>query len=152
MADSGEMRVSDADREAVAERLRTAQDEGRLTLAEYDERLRAAYASVTFNELKPLTADLPKTKSAEKKRVELKKSRRHQMAKEWSGFANIAVLMIGIWLVTSIAAGAPVFFWPIFPLGFWGAVLVGQMLFEVNGGCHGEGGGSEGGESKDKAA
>ncbi|WP_347058741.1 DUF1707 domain-containing protein [Blastococcus sp. HT6-30] len=33
--------------------------EGRLTVAEYDERLAQAYAARTFGELAPLTTDLP---------------------------------------------------------------------------------------------
>ncbi|HKN99947.1 MAG TPA: DUF1707 domain-containing protein, partial [Pseudonocardiaceae bacterium] len=53
------IRASDADRTVVADRLRAALDEGRLTLSEYDERLRLAYAAVTYGDLAPLTADLP---------------------------------------------------------------------------------------------
>lgn len=53
------VRASDADRTAVADRLRVALDEGRLGVDEYDERLRLAYAAVTYADLKPLTADLP---------------------------------------------------------------------------------------------
>jgi hypothetical protein len=51
--------VSDADREQVAETLRHAAGEGRLTMDELDERLGAAYAAKTFSDLAPLTSDLP---------------------------------------------------------------------------------------------
>ena len=54
-----ELRVSDADREQVAETLRHAAGEGRLTMDELDERLSAAYAAKTFSDLAPLTSDLP---------------------------------------------------------------------------------------------
>ena len=40
-----EMRAGDADRQAVADRLKTALDEGRLDLNEYDERLQKTYAA-----------------------------------------------------------------------------------------------------------
>nr|WP_240944547.1 DUF1707 domain-containing protein [Micromonospora thermarum] len=53
------MRAADADRQAVADRLRTAVDEGRLDLHEYDERLQQAYAARTYGELDALLADLP---------------------------------------------------------------------------------------------
>jgi hypothetical protein len=55
----GDLRAGDADRERVAERLRTALDEGRLNLYEYDDRLREAYAAKTYGELDALLADLP---------------------------------------------------------------------------------------------
>jgi len=53
------MRASDADRERVAEVLRTAASEGRLHLDELDERLAAVYAARTYAELEPITHDLP---------------------------------------------------------------------------------------------
>jgi hypothetical protein len=53
------MRASDADRERVAEVLRTAVVEGRLDLNEVDERLRQVYAARTYADLEPITKDLP---------------------------------------------------------------------------------------------
>jgi hypothetical protein len=53
------MRASDADRELVAEVLRTAAAEGRLQLHELDERLAAVYAARTYADLEPVTHDLP---------------------------------------------------------------------------------------------
>lgn len=58
---AGELRAGDADREAVAEVLRTALGEGRLELTEVDERLARVYAARTYAELEPLVADLPAT-------------------------------------------------------------------------------------------
>lgn len=56
-----EMRASDADRDRVAQVLRDAAGDGRLTLAELDERLDAVYAAKTYADLRPLTRDLPAT-------------------------------------------------------------------------------------------
>jgi Domain of unknown function (DUF1707)/Cell wall-active antibiotics response 4TMS YvqF len=56
---SGEVRASDAEREAVVERLRVATVEGRLTLSELTERTEAAYTALTRGELVSITADLP---------------------------------------------------------------------------------------------
>lgn len=55
----GALRVSDAERHRVAEILREAAGEGRIDLAELDQRLESAYAAKTYAELAPLTADLP---------------------------------------------------------------------------------------------
>jgi Domain of unknown function (DUF1707)/Cell wall-active antibiotics response 4TMS YvqF len=56
---TGRVRASDAEREAVVERLRVAATEGRLTLSELTERTEAAYTATTRGELVPITADLP---------------------------------------------------------------------------------------------
>jgi hypothetical protein len=52
-------RAGDADREAVAERLRMAAGEGRLDLEELDDRLGQAYGARTYGQLRALVADLP---------------------------------------------------------------------------------------------
>jgi Domain of unknown function (DUF1707)/Cell wall-active antibiotics response 4TMS YvqF len=56
---SGQVRASDAEREAAVERLRVATVEGRLTLTELTERTGAAYTATTRGELVSITADLP---------------------------------------------------------------------------------------------
>jgi hypothetical protein len=53
------LRASDADRERVAEVLREAAGDGRLTMDELDERLDAVYKAKTYAELEPITHDLP---------------------------------------------------------------------------------------------
>jgi hypothetical protein len=53
------MRASDADRDHAAEVLREAAAEGRLSMEELNERLDLVYASKTYAELAPVTADLP---------------------------------------------------------------------------------------------
>lgn len=55
----GSIRASDSDRENVAEILRVAYADGRLTLDEFDERTTAAYGAKTWAELRELTRDLP---------------------------------------------------------------------------------------------
>ncbi|MDH6134997.1 hypothetical protein P3T37_004407 [Kitasatospora sp. MAA4] len=54
-----ELRASDADRERIAELLRDAYADGRLTVDEHSERIEAAYNARTLGELAPLTRDLP---------------------------------------------------------------------------------------------
>lgn len=57
--DAARVRVSDADRQRVAELLRDAAGEGRLEIAELEERLEAAWNAKVAADLAPLLADLP---------------------------------------------------------------------------------------------
>jgi hypothetical protein len=100
-----ELRASDADREATADRLRTAAMEGRLDAYELDERLTAAYAARTCVELDGLTADVtPPAPAAVQPPVFVRPASRT------NGFA-IASLVLGLmwmgWLgsLAAIACG-----------------------------------------------
>jgi DUF1707 SHOCT-like domain len=66
-----ELRASYEDREKVAEVLRVAAGNGRLTVAELDERLEAALTARTRGELSALTADLPEANGAAARAKEL---------------------------------------------------------------------------------
>jgi Domain of unknown function (DUF1707) len=54
------LRAGDADRERVAERLRTSHAEGRLDMAEFQQRLESCYEAKTLGELAGLVRDLPR--------------------------------------------------------------------------------------------
>lgn len=57
--DRPELRISDADRHRVAEFLRVAAGDGRLTVEELGERLDRALTAKTYGDLEELTSDLP---------------------------------------------------------------------------------------------
>ncbi|MEU4833918.1 DUF1707 domain-containing protein [Streptosporangium sp. NPDC023615] len=59
MTDHREVRASDHDRDRVAEALRVAVSEGRITLEELNERVDRTYAARTLGELDDVVADLP---------------------------------------------------------------------------------------------
>ncbi len=59
MARSASIRASDADRDAVADRLHRAAVEGRIEADELEERLHSALRARTYGDLKRLVADLP---------------------------------------------------------------------------------------------
>lgn len=63
--DIARLRASDADRDRVADRLREALAEGRLTVEEHAERLDAVYAAKTYADLEPIVADLPAPESGD---------------------------------------------------------------------------------------
>jgi hypothetical protein len=56
-----QLRVSDAERQAAADRLGGAMAVGRLDLLEYDKRIALAYSAVTYGDLDQLFLDLPPT-------------------------------------------------------------------------------------------
>lgn len=125
----GELRASDADRNAVAQRLQGAVDEGRLGLADYDERLQQAYAARTYGELALVTADLPapvpdRTVVAKEKAA----AERAQWWDEWRSWLAGAIIMIGIWGAVSLASGEFKGFWPAIPLGIWAAILIASAV------------------------
>jgi hypothetical protein len=53
------IRISNEDRERVAQILHTAMAEGRIEVKELEERLDAVYTAKTFADLEPVTRDLP---------------------------------------------------------------------------------------------
>ena len=59
MVEGPEIRLSDADRDAVVQQLSAAMAEGRVDVTEFEQRSRAAYAARIPSELSELTADLP---------------------------------------------------------------------------------------------
>jgi hypothetical protein len=54
------LRAADADREQVADQLRTSHAEGRIDLSEFQQRLDRCYQAKTFGELGALVSDLPR--------------------------------------------------------------------------------------------
>src|SRR4051794_8145155 len=59
-----QMRAADTDRDAVARRLGEHMSAGRLTVAEYEDRVARTYAAKTYGELSELTRDLPSGRTA----------------------------------------------------------------------------------------
>ena len=118
------LRASDAEREQVAQVLRAAMAEGRLTLTEGEERLTAVYAATYREELTPLVADLPGGGWHALRETPEAKAGARRHARGRFGFAAVlAGVLVGLWLLTG--AG---FFWPLIPLFFIG-------LFALRGGC-----------------
>jgi hypothetical protein len=59
-----DLRVSDAERQAVADQLSSAFGDGRLDQAEFDERLSQAMNAKTYRDLDGLLTDLPSTQAS----------------------------------------------------------------------------------------
>ncbi|GIF77782.1 hypothetical protein Asi02nite_73000 [Asanoa siamensis] len=56
--------MSDAERETVLARLNSAVSEGRITMAEFEDRVDGVLRSRTFREVEPFVADLPSVAAA----------------------------------------------------------------------------------------
>jgi hypothetical protein len=142
------LRAADTDRAAVADVLGQHMSAGRLTVEEYDERLARAYAAKTYGELAELTTDLPTTPPARAPEP----ARRDDTAAAsactpagpwawgggwghgwgndhaWRSWASTALIVLSIWAVTSLASWELHYFWPIWVIGPWGAVLLASRL------------------------
>jgi hypothetical protein len=132
-----DLRAADADRESTAELLKGALNEGRLTLTEYDERLRDAYGARTYGELDKVLADLPAQRSqvAPMPTGPLRQVRADSatgptgvppwLVKIWGAWAVAVFVNVVIWALVSVSSDdGPVYFWPMWVAGPWGAVLL----------------------------
>jgi uncharacterized protein DUF1707 len=134
------LRASDADREAVVERLRRAHAEGRLDLAEFDDRTRDAYAARTYAELATLTSDLPAERGVSAGRPRAVASdadadadaARRRGGLGWrivgSAWFFASFVNLVIWAIVCVASAEFVHPWWIWVAGPWGAVLLARWL------------------------
>ena len=120
-----DMRAADADRQRVADQLKTALDEGRLDLGEYDERIQKAYGARTYGELDGLLTDLPGTIPAHRSQIQ-PAAPQHPSEPEQSGqphrkggvgpMLSIFVICTLVWAISSVASGEFHYFWPLWVL------------------------------------
>jgi hypothetical protein len=138
--DRSRLRISNAERDDAVERLQRALDEGRIDLAEFDERSKAAYEAKTNAELDLIFADLP-TDRAEGKAVErtepaaesaestaLEAVEGPQLSGMMRAWIWVACTTVPVWLFVLIATGETQAFWPLWPLISLGGIAVAQRL------------------------
>jgi hypothetical protein len=138
MTNQPELRVSDRDRQAAADRLRAAHDEGRLDLDEYDNRLARAYSSVTYGDLDRLFVDLPGAVAqapqsrtpaipapALRPRDVPAAAAGLPMALKvlWTIWGAVVGINLTVWLLVSLGNEDAVYFWPMWLL------VPGSVLF-----------------------
>jgi hypothetical protein len=119
MADRPDLRVSDEQRDRVAQEIREHFAAGRLTDQELSDRVQAAYGARTEGELNAVLADLPKLPATRAQQKAEIAQRRHELQRrllqEAGGGAALFVLCSVIWL----SSGAHGQFWPM-----WVALVV----------------------------
>jgi hypothetical protein len=127
------MRAADTDRERVAEQLRSAHAEGRLDLAEYDERVQQAWGARTYGELESLTSDLPERRPPRQIQPDVQGPHGQgghpdvgrRTATAWAG---VSVINLMIWAVVCLSTMSWIYPWWIWVAGPWGAMLVVRWL------------------------
>ena len=107
------MRASEAERDAVAAELREHAAVGRLDVDELEQRVGAAFAAHTREELAALRDDLPTLPHSE-------------LGEHARVFFAVQLLLVAIWAVTGGG-----YFWPVWPFLGWGIGLMVHALCEM---------------------
>jgi hypothetical protein len=138
MSREREIRVSDRERQAAADRLRAAHDEGRLDFSEYDKRLADACSSVTYADLDKLFVDLPAAAGmgvVHPQPAPAQPARRipaepavtaalpTPLRVLWTVWAGVVAINLIVWLLVSLGNAELDYFWPM-----WFAVPGAALL------------------------
>jgi Domain of unknown function (DUF1707) len=148
MVDQLTMRASDRDRQQVVDRLRSALEDGRLTMDEYVDRMEAAYKAAAYGDLVPLCADLPAsppviagpqpTAGAAPPAVFSGSGCLAGLPTVlkilWTIWLTAVSVNVVVWALVSGTGGHLAYPWPVWVAGPYGAVLAavsaGLMLFQ----------------------
>jgi Domain of unknown function (DUF1707) len=123
------MRASDHERERVVAQLGEHMSAGRITLAEYEERVAGAYAATHVGDLDRLTADLPAIKPQPARmpaRVGVVRTALDLRRGPWGTWLFVGLICMAIWLMTSVASGQVLYFWPVWVIGPWGLAMLSR--------------------------
>jgi hypothetical protein len=118
------LRAADADRHKIADQLKAALDEGRLSLHEYDERVRDAYAARTYADLLVIVADLPKPgmSAAEvnsRRSADLRRDARRlptALLVLWTILGALVAVNVVVWVLVAATSDTEIYPWPIWLL------------------------------------
>ncbi|MFI1993203.1 DUF1707 domain-containing protein [Actinoplanes sp. NPDC020271] len=133
------MRAADADRQQIADQLKGALDEGRLSLHEYDDRVAAAYAARTYAELLVIVQDLPRPgiSAAEVHARRAAEERRESsrlptaMVVLWTIWASVVAVNLVVYALVRATVNDYVYPWPawmLVPGAGLAAVTVGVQV------------------------
>lgn len=124
------VRASDRDRDQVVHLLGEHTAAGRLSLAEFEERVSAAYSANLVAELDQLLTDLPavsgswdpSARRAAARAMDARMNRGPRFG-AWAPWVLTAVICMLIWGMTSLGEGRWLYFWPLWVIGPWGAAM-----------------------------
>ena len=117
------VRIGDAERDRVIDQLADHHAAGRLTLAEFEDRMAAASTARTGADLAVLTADLPAPPAP--RSPARPAARRPRLDPAVRTYLAVMALLWLIWLVTWRVGGAD-YPWPIWPMLGWGIGVAGK--------------------------
>jgi hypothetical protein len=133
--DAVHMRAADADRHQVAERLKAALDEGRLSLHEYDDRVKEAYAARTYADLMGLVTDLPQPGMSAAEVAAKQAAERRRAANRlptslivlWTIWGALAAVNVVVYMLVAMTVSEDVYVWPVWALVPGAALLVATL-------------------------
>ena len=134
MGDQQKMRASDRDRQQVVEQLRSALEDGRLTMEEYVDRMEVAYQAATYGDLAPLCADLPASSpviarpqtaaaATAPPSVSCRAGLPAVLKILWTIWLIAVSVNVVIWALVSGTGGHLAYPWPVWVAGPYGATL-----------------------------
>lgn len=139
MGDQHKMRASDRDRQQVVDRLRSALDDGRLTMDEYVDRIEVAYQAATYVDLAPLCADLPAVTPVTAGPATAAGAAAPPAASSpvgylaglptvlkvlWTKWLAVVSINVVVWALVSGTGGHLAYPWPVWVAGPYGAILL----------------------------
>ena len=144
MDDQQKMRASDRDRQQVVEQLRSALEDGRLTMDEYVDRMEVAYQAATYGDLAPLCADLPASSPAIGGPQTVAAATAPPAVFARAGYlAGLPAVLKVLWTIWLAAVSVNVITWALvsgtgghlaYPWPIWVAGPYGAALFAVSAG------------------
>lgn len=146
MNDKDKLRIGDSDRELVSRLLKSAVDEGRLTLPEYDERLQLVYEAKTVGDLGPVTGDLmgagrgvlevdeaggiAPAGGAPRRPARKRSGTPVWVRWMWFGWSVPSLLTSVIWVIALTTGVGTWYPWPLWVAGPLGALCMSVTLME----------------------
>jgi hypothetical protein len=133
------LRAADADRQRIADQLKAALDEGRLSLHEYDDRVGQAYAARTYKELLVLVADLPRPGLSASEVHARRQADARRVARRlptallvlWTIWTSLTVVNLVVFGLVVATVGDAIYPWPVWmlvPGGALAAVTAGVQV------------------------
>jgi hypothetical protein len=126
------VRTSDNERDQTVAALSDHFALGRLSLDELNRRVEQALRATTRGELFAVVADLPmRQPSTPDRRTGGPRAGSPSGTWVWAMWAPwmlTGLICLVVWLATSVAHGAFLYFWPLWVIGPWGAALGGLSV------------------------
>ena len=124
------IRAGDRERAATADQLGLALIQGYLDMPEYEQRVEAAYAAHSSNELRHLVADLPVAqlrRNDPRRRQARDAAARMSVRLHMAGYALMVVVVLTVWLAVALSVGSW-YFWPVWPILGAGIGVLGHAI------------------------
>jgi hypothetical protein len=124
------VRAGDRERAATAADLGQALTQGYLDLPEYEQRVGAAFAAYSTNELRRLVADLPVAqlrRNDPRRHAARKAAARTSVRLHLAAYVLMVVIVLTVWLAVALSGGAW-YFWPVWPILGAGIGVLGHAI------------------------